>query len=66
LPQARCGRFEAPQFGQVLRAVRPTRHAEALRLRLFDLDIFRFGTAMMRSCCAFWTPTRLVGTTTEG
>jgi hypothetical protein len=33
----------------MLRAVRPTRHAEALRLRLFDLDIFRLGTAMMRS-----------------
>ena len=29
------------------------RHAEALRLRLFDLDIFRFGTAMVRSALTF-------------
>lgn len=30
----------------MLRAVVPIRHAEALRLRLFDFDIFFFGTAM--------------------
>jgi hypothetical protein len=35
-----------PQWGQALRAVAPTRHADALRLRLFDFDIFFFGTAI--------------------
>ena len=36
----------ALQRGQALRDVGPTRHAEARRLRLFDFDIFFFGTAM--------------------
>jgi hypothetical protein len=35
-----------PQRSQALRAEAPTRHADALRLRLFDFDIFFFGTAM--------------------
>jgi hypothetical protein len=30
----------------VLRAGEPIRHADARRLRLFDLDIFFLGTAM--------------------
>jgi len=46
LPQARWGRLVALQRGQALRDVEPTRHAEARRLRLFDFDIFFFGTAM--------------------
>jgi hypothetical protein len=50
LPQARWGRLVALHRGQVLRAEVPSRHADAFRLRLFDLDIFFFGTAMTRSC----------------
>lgn len=46
LPQARWGRLVALQRGQALRPGVPTRHAEARRLRLFDFDIFFFGTAM--------------------
>ena len=34
--------------------MRPRRQAEALRLRLFDFDIFRLGTAMLDSCVRFF------------
>jgi hypothetical protein len=48
LPQTWCGRFEAPQRGQRLRADSVTFHAEARRLRVFDFDIFFLGTGMTR------------------
>lgn len=35
-----------PQWSQALRPTVPTVHADARRLRLFDFDIFFFGTAM--------------------
>src|SRR5690606_37770526 len=46
LPHTTWGCFAAPQRGQVLRAGVPSFQAEARRLRLFDLDIFFFGTAI--------------------
>ena len=46
LAQARWGRLVDPHRGQALRAAGPIRQADARRLRLFDFDIFFFGTAM--------------------
>ena len=40
------GRLVLPQRGQRLRAGVSSRHAEARRLLLFDLEVFFFGTAI--------------------
>jgi hypothetical protein len=40
------GRFVAPQRGQMLREGALTRHADARRIRVFDFDIFFFGTGI--------------------
>jgi hypothetical protein len=49
LPQTTWGVLVAPQCGQVLRAGRLTVQADARRLRLFALEVFFFGTAMIVS-----------------
>jgi hypothetical protein len=46
LPHTTCGSLAVLHRGQTLRAGVPSFHAEARRLRLFDLDIFFFGTAI--------------------
>ena len=40
------GRLVAPQRGQMLRDGANTRQADARRIRVFDFDIFFFGTGM--------------------
>ena len=40
------GRLVAPQRGQMLREGALTRQADARRIRVFDFDIFFFGTGM--------------------
>jgi len=46
LPQARWGRLVESQRGQTLRGAAATRQAEARRLRVFDFEVFFFGTAI--------------------
>ena len=46
LPQTMWGRLVAPQRGQMLRDGANTRQADARRIRVFDFDIFFFGTGM--------------------
>src|SRR4029078_12952610 len=41
------GRLVAPQRGQMLRDGAKTRHADARRIRVFDFDIFFFGTGIL-------------------
>jgi hypothetical protein len=43
------GRLVAPQRGQTLRDGTNTRHADARRIRVFDFDIFFFGTGILAS-----------------
>jgi hypothetical protein len=65
-PHARCGRLVAPQRGQALRADGPSRHDDARRLRLFDFDIFFFGTAMGVPASCGRRRRRVADTTSEG
>src|SRR5262249_51641649 len=46
-PHTRWGSLAAPHRGQTLRGGAETVHALARRLRLFDLDVFFLGTAML-------------------
>jgi hypothetical protein len=46
-PQTMCGRFTAPQRGQVLRDGAVSVQADARRLRLFDFEVFFLGTAIV-------------------
>jgi len=52
-PHTTCGRFTAPQRGQVLRAGVAIRQAEARRLRLLDFEVFFLGTAISDNEVAF-------------
>jgi hypothetical protein len=47
--QTVCGVFALPQCGQRLRGGALSCHALALRLRVFDFEVFFFGTAIVRS-----------------
>jgi hypothetical protein len=47
LPHTMWGNLVAPHRGQVLRGAVETVQAEARRLRLFDLEVFFLGTAMV-------------------
>jgi hypothetical protein len=48
-PQTTWGSLVAPHRGHRLRAGASRRHADARRLRLFALDVFFFGTAIVVS-----------------
>ena len=48
------GRFVAPQRGQMLREGALTRHADARRIRVFDFDIFFFGTGIATFLVIDW------------
>ena len=45
-PHTMWGRLVAPQRGQMLREGALTRQADARRIRVFDFDIFFFGTGI--------------------
>ena len=47
LAHARWGNLTAPQRGHKLRGELAIRQAAARRLRVFDLDVFFFGTAIV-------------------
>ncbi len=47
LPHTMWGRLVEPQRGQMLRDGALTRHADARRIRVFDFDIFFFGTGIV-------------------
>jgi|GEM_PF-1924695 len=44
-----CGRLAAPQRGQLLREGAMRRQFEARRIRVFDFEVFFFGTATVVS-----------------
>ena len=49
LPHTTCGSFVALQRGQILRGAGLSVQLDARRLRLFDFEVFFFGTAMVVS-----------------
>ena len=51
-PHTTCGVLVAPHRGHTLRDGTSSRHAEARRLRVFDLEVFFLGTAMTRATCS--------------